>query len=415
MLGCKKKALRRIQMVCVLLAAGLILGMVAPRTMMPVSAASSLSELEDRQSELKSQKEANDKKLDELKADKEKQEEYKKTLNNQIEVIQQEIDSYNLEITQLNDKISEKEEEISDKQASIDENFDKLKERLCALYKAGEASTLAIILDAENLSDMLRKAEMMRNITEHDTELMDTLKKEMKEIESQKAEIESSKEELSESRTELQESQKELTSLMEESDSLLTDLERQQKELEMENESLSDEMKEADAALDQWYADYYASQGSSSDNSSSSGGSSSGGSSGGSSTPTTGTGQFTWPVPGFTNVTQEFHSGHKGMDISSYGIYGQAVVAADSGYVMFAGFGSNANYHSGYGYCVDIDHGNGLASRYAHCSALTVSSGTYVQKGQIIGYVGNTGQSYGAHLHFEIRSYGTPVNPRGYL
>ena len=129
MLGCKKKALRRIQMVCVLLAAGLILGMVAPRTMMPVSAASSLSELEDRQSELKSQKEANDKKLDELKADKEKQEEYKKTLNNQIEVIQQEIDSYNLEITQLNDKISEKEEEISDKQASIDENFDKLKER----------------------------------------------------------------------------------------------------------------------------------------------------------------------------------------------------------------------------------------------------------------------------------------------
>ena len=65
--------------------------------------------------------------------------------------------------------------------------------------------------------------------------------------------------------------------------------------------------------------------------------------------------------------------------------------------------------------CVDIDHGNGLASRYAHCSALTVSSGTYVQKGQIIGYVGNTGQSYGAHLHFEIRSYGTPVNPRGYL
>ena len=61
--------------------------------MMPVSAASCLSELEDRQSELKSQKEANDKKLDELKADKEKQEEYKKTLNNQIEVIQQEIDS----------------------------------------------------------------------------------------------------------------------------------------------------------------------------------------------------------------------------------------------------------------------------------------------------------------------------------
>lgn len=415
MLHCKRNFQKAAKIACAVLLASALTVVSLSQQMAPVSAASTVSELEAKQEELKNQKEENQEKLDSLKEDVAKQEEYKETLNSQIEVIQQEIDSYNLEITQLNQEISEKEEEISDKEVSINENFEKLKERLCALYKAGEASTLAIVLDAENLSDMLRKTEIMRAVTAHDTELMDTLKTEMKEIEEQKSVIESDKAELTESRTALQDSQKELSSLMEEADSLLTDLEREQKELEMKNESLDEDMKEAEAALDQWYADYYASK---EDNTSSnnSNDSSSGNSNSGSNTPTNGTGQFMWPVPGYYGaITQGFHSGHKGLDISGGGIYGQPIVAADSGYVMFAGFGSAANSHNRYGYCVDIDHGNGYATRYAHCSALTVSTGTYVEKGQIIGYVGNTGESYGAHLHFEIRYNGTAVNPSNYV
>ena len=410
MLHCKKNIQKAAKIACAVLLASALTVASLSQQMAPVSAASTVSELEAKQEELKSQKEENQKKLDSLKEDVAKQQEYKETLNSQIEVIQQEIDSYNLEITQLNQEISEKEEEIADKEVSINENFDKLKERLCALYKAGEASTLAIVLDTENLSDMLRKTEIMRAVTAHDTELMDTLKAEMKEIEEQRTVIETDKTELTESRTALQDSQKELSSLMEEADSLLTDLEREQKELEMKNESLDADMQEAEAALDQWYADYYASK---EDNTSSS---NSNNSNSGSNTPTNGTGQFMWPVPGYYGaITQGFHSGHKGLDISGGGIYGQPIVAADSGYVMFAGFGSAANSHNRYGYCVDIDHGNGYATRYAHCSSLTVSTGTYVQKGQIIGYVGNTGQSYGAHLHFEIRYNGTPVNPSNYV
>lgn len=410
MLGYKKTIRRAVKAGFVMLLAAAVSLCSLPDLSVPVSAASSLSDLQERQEELEQQKKENDAKLDDLKKDTEKQKEYKETLNAQIETIQEEIDSYNLEITQLNSQIKAKEAEIADKQVSIDENFEKLKERLCALYKAGEASTLAIILDAENLSDMLRKAEIMKAVTAHDTELMDDLKTEMKEIESQKQEIEANKEEVTKSRTQLQDSQEELTSLMKKADSLLSDLEKQQQQLEEENDELSKEKQEADAALDKWYQDYYAQQ----EQNNSSGGSS-GGSSSGSSDPVNGTGQFTWPVPGYPNITQGFHSGHKGLDISSYGIYGQPIVAADSGYVMFADFGSAANSHNRYGYCIDIDHGNGYATRYAHCSALAVSAGTYVQKGQIIGYVGNTGQSYGAHLHFEIRYYGTPVNPSSYV
>lgn len=392
-----------------------------PQGVGSATAATTLSELQERQKELESQKAENEEKLDQLKEDTAKQQEYKETLNAQIETVQQEIDSYNLEINQLNEQIQKKEDEIADKQVSIDANYEKLKERLCALYKAGEASTLAIVLDADNISDMLRKAEIMKAVTEHDTQLMDTLKTEMKEIETQKKEIETNKSELTKSRTALQDSQKELTSLMEEADSLLTDLEKQQRQLEIENESLDEDMKEADAALDEWYAEYYASQSSNTSNtgdSSSSGGSSNSSSSGntGSSEPVNGTGQFMWPVPGYYGaIYQGFSSSHKGYDISGGGIYGQPIVAADSGYVMFAGFGSAANSHNRYGYCVDIDHGNGYSTRYAHCSALTVSTGTYVTKGQVIGYVGNTGESYGAHLHFEIRYYGTAVNPSGYV
>lgn len=418
MLHCKRKLKKASKVVFALLLASALTVVSVSQQMTPVSAASTLSELEQQQENLKNQKEENDQKLDELKENVAKQEEYKETLNSQIEVIQQEIDTYNLEITQLNQEISEKEDEIADKEVSINENFEKLKERLCALYKAGEASTLAIVLDADNLSDMLRKTEIMRAVTAHDTELMDTLKTEMKDIEEQKSAIEADKTELTESRAALQDSQKELSTLMEEADSLLTDLEREQKELEMKNESLDEDMQEAEAALDQWYADYYASKedDSSSNNSGSSNNSSSGNSNSGSSTPTNGTGQFMWPVPGYYGaITQGFHSGHKGLDISGGGIYGQPIVAADSGYVMFAGFGSAANSHNRYGYCVDIDHGNGYATRYAHCSALTVSTGTYVEKGQVIGYVGNTGESYGAHLHFEIRYNGTAVNPSNYV
>ena len=121
---------------------------------------------------------------------------------------------------------------------------------------------------------------------------------------------------------------------------------------------------------------------------------------------------MTWPVPGYSGcIYQGFGSGHKGYDISGGGIYGAPIVAASSGTVIFAGYGSAANSHNRYGYCVDIDHGSGIATRYAHCSALTVSTGDYVTEGQVIGYVGATGYATGPHLDFRLKQNGKYVNP----
>jgi murein DD-endopeptidase MepM/ murein hydrolase activator NlpD len=88
---------------------------------------------------------------------------------------------------------------------------------------------------------------------------------------------------------------------------------------------------------------------------------------------------------------------------------GQPIWAAAAGKVVFAGV------MTGYGNVVIVDHGNSLATLYAHQSKIGVSVGQQVKKGQVIGYVGMTGYATGPHLHFEIRIYGVPVNPRNYL
>lgn len=126
-----------------------------------------------------------------------------------------------------------------------------------------------------------------------------------------------------------------------------------------------------------------------------------------------GSGVLAWPT---VNTRLESNFGyrwgklHKGIDISFSGCYGTDIMAADGGVVTFAG------YHTGgYGYCVVIDHGNGMQTRYAHCSAIYVSEGESVGKGQTIAAIGSSGNSSGAHLHFEVMINGSVTDPLGYL
>ncbi|MTI93909.1 MAG: hypothetical protein FH749_00240 [Firmicutes bacterium] len=100
---------------------------------------------------------------------------------------------------------------------------------------------------------------------------------------------------------------------------------------------------------------------------------------------------------------------HTGIDIAGPSIYGNSVFATGNGRVTFAG------YRSSYGYLIIVDHGYGLQTYYAHLSRIRVQSGQVVEKGQLIGNVGNSGASTGPHLHYEVRRYGSPVNPINYL
>ena len=126
-----------------------------------------------------------------------------------------------------------------------------------------------------------------------------------------------------------------------------------------------------------------------------------------------GSGSMIWPVNGpITGVFGEARPGHMhtGVDIAAPS--GTPIHAADDGrVVLMQGVGASG----GYGNFTCVQHSASLSTCYAHQSSFGTSLGASVDKGQVIGFVGNTGNSFGAHLHFEVRVNGTPVNPMGYL
>ncbi len=122
-----------------------------------------------------------------------------------------------------------------------------------------------------------------------------------------------------------------------------------------------------------------------------------------------------WPVTGpitgpFGSRMDPFNGEgafHAGVDISC--AYGSPILAPADGVVTYADF------YNGYGRLLEIDHGNNIQTRYGHLSGFAVADGQSVRKGQVIGYVGMSGRSTGAHLHYEVRIHDTPVNPHKYL
>jgi len=133
-------------------------------------------------------------------------------------------------------------------------------------------------------------------------------------------------------------------------------------------------------------------------------------------------GSMLWPVPGFWSISSGYGNRpnpfnrrqiqfHTGIDIHGTGIMGAEVVAVQHGYVISAATGWNG----GYGTVIMLQHANNYETRYAHLSRLLVTEGQEVHAGQVIGFVGSTGNSTGPHLHFEVRRNGNHVNPIGYL
>lgn len=120
-------------------------------------------------------------------------------------------------------------------------------------------------------------------------------------------------------------------------------------------------------------------------------------------------GFFGWPAGNHYLSGNDYSGGHPGIDIAAN--EGDPIYAADSGVVTM----SQDGYNYGYGSVIQIDHGNGFTTLYAHLSARNVSQCQLVGGGAVIGAAGNTGNSFGAHLHFEIRSGGGHVNPWDYL
>ena len=118
-----------------------------------------------------------------------------------------------------------------------------------------------------------------------------------------------------------------------------------------------------------------------------------------------------WPAAGYVRSPYGLRFNgtefHQGIDIAAD--MGTPIVATADGVVTTAG------WNGGYGNMVDVDHGGGIVTRYGHASAVAVTVGQQVRRGEVIAYVGSTGRSTGPHVHYEVRVDGQPVNPAGYL
>ena len=223
-------------------------------------AAEDLDTLKARQASLAQQKQDNDEKLASLRQDKSDKEAYRDTLLDQISTLQDQIDTYNSQIESLAGQIVEAQNAIADKDADIQADTVLLKERLRALYMAGEATNLEILLSADSMVDLADKTEALRMVTQHDTALIDNLRDEMAEIQDEKDFIEQSREDAANARTAVQEKQKELKGLEEEAQAVIDDMASQESSLESESQRLAEEEAAAADAIDQWIAEYNESQ-----------------------------------------------------------------------------------------------------------------------------------------------------------
>ena len=285
------------------------------------------------------------------------------------------VDSLSAAIRATADEIAATEKKIKKKEKDMQEREDGLNERLRAMYKNGSVGFLDVLLGSSSISEFVSNVEMIRRIYENDVDVMETLEKEHKQLESIKKELKVKKQSMAAQKEELAADQESL-------DSKKSELEKKEDELLAQAKELEQTLKNMVDVNSEYVG-----------------------------------GVFTWPVPSSHYITS--YAGyrmhpvynvwkyHSGMDIAAS--YGADIVAMGDGKVIMS------QSYGGYGNCVMIDHGGGIVSLYGHASSLCVSVGQSVKKGQVIAKVGSTGTSTGNHLHVEVRENGAIVDPLNYL
>ncbi len=382
--------------------------------------AASQAELQQKKQKIQQEIQEAQKKVNELAAEKKETQEYVTALDkkimlkqDEIDVLQQDADALQAQINEIEQNISDTEaeidaaqKEIDKKQAAFDETYAEYCQRLRAMYVSGHASNIEVLLTCPDISSILTRSQMIKSVSEQDSEVLNSLMEQMAEIESQKAELQEKRIKLAEDKETLETDKAELESEISEIESAKQELNNELAELKAVMSKLSSQqneymelIEEDQAAVQQVENDIRAAiaaaQGGSATN-----------------PGIKGTGQLGYPTDyrtisaGFPNYSSGRY--HGGVDFPCP--TGSNVYAADGGVVILVKY---LNYS--YGYHVMIDHGNGIQTLYAHNSAILVSPGQTVTKGQIIAKSGSTGNSTGPHCHFEVRLNGTQVNPLAYL
>src|SRR5699024_3640905 len=337
---------------------------------------------------------------------KEAAENEKNSLAGQLNQVISDMQEAEEKLTKKQDEIKKAQDELVQAQIQENDQYEAMKLRIKYMYENGNTSLIEILLSGRSMGDLLNKAEYVQTISEYDRNMLEKYEKLTKEIEKKEQALKKEEEELKTLQNDLIEKSDSVNQLLAEKEVQISSLEQQIGENAAKLQQLIKEAEEAKRRQAEAEAARRAAQAASSSGSSSSAGSSYVSGNGTLAYPvaspriTSGYGYRTAPTAGAT-------SRHDGIDFG--GATGTPIYASEAGTVV------TASYNSARGNYVVVNHGNGIQTWYQHCSAVYVSAGQKVSRGQNIAAIGATGIVTGPHLHYEVHVNGTPVNPLSYL
>jgi len=362
--------------------------------------AKSISELNKERNQIKIETENTKKNLEDTKTEKSEVLLEVEELDKELNEAQEEFDRLTKQLEETKLKLQNSENDLENAIQKKENQYSSLKKRIRVMYENGSIGYLQVILNAETLSDCLKRIEYINRIMKYDKDVLnqyqknqETIAQNVENIKTEKADIEILTSKQADKKQALDENIKIKEELVKK---LTADEEtylQQINDLEKADQDVANLINEAQARASAISGSYtnkvYAYSGE----------------------------KFQYPVPAYRGVNsdygyrinpisgkQEFHTG---LDLKA--TMGTDVVAAEDGVVIYAG------NKGGYGKTVIIDHGNGISTLYAHNSSIVVSIGQTVKRGEVIAKAGTTGYSTGVHLHFEVRINGNHTNPTPYI
>ena len=382
----------------------------------PATAATSMSSLQNKLDKLSQSIVQHKKELSNAKKKEQAAKALESELKEKVTVVQSQISVLKGQIAEVQNsiglkeqEIAAKEQQITEKEAEIADQWGDFKQHMAAMQELRDGGSVAMLSAVNDLYELLTFNEVMQDIAIKDTEILDNMKnaKEALEsdkltLESQRSELQSKKADLDAQNSQMRAKQNELNSSVAAAQMSAAEAQQAQKDAQAAIESDEMNYEAVKKQIQKMIAAAAASK------------------------PTLSFTGFICPLKSYSRISSEYgwrknpvtgvNKLHAGTDFAAPG--GTPIYAAASGYVQVAGWSSG-----GYGNYVIIYHGkmsdgNQYSTLYGHMRSVATSAGKYVQQGEIIGYVGSTGNSTGNHLHLEVWKGGSKanaVNPRGYI
>ena len=382
----------------------------------PATAATSMSSLQNKLDKLSQSIVQHKKELSNAKKKEQAAKALESELKEKVTVVQSQISVLKGQIAEVQNSIGLKEQEIAvkeqqitEKEAEIADQWGDFKQHMAAMQELRDGGSVAMLSAVNDLYELLTFNEVMQDISIKDTEILDNMKnaKEALEsdkltLESQRSELQSKKADLDAQNSQMRAKQNELNSSVAAAQMSAAEAQQAQKDAQAAIESDEMNYEAVKKQIQKMIAAAAASK------------------------PTLSFTGFICPLKSYSRISSEYgwrknpvtgvNKLHAGTDFAAPG--GTPIHAAASGYVQVAGWSSG-----GYGNYVIIYHGkmsdgNQYSTLYGHMRSVATSAGKYVQQGEVIGYVGSTGNSTGNHLHLEVWKGGSKanaVNPRGYI